>query len=30
MKDYTFEDYRKLIDDHLMNFIQEIYNKSIT
>ena len=30
MKDYTFEDYRKLVDDHLMDFIPEIDHKSIT
>ena len=30
MKDYTFEDYRKLIDEHLMDFIPEIDHKSIT
>jgi len=30
VKDYTFEDYRKLIDEHLMDFIPEIDHKSIT
>ena len=30
MKDYTFEDYRKLVDEHLMDFIPEIDHKSIT
>ncbi len=30
MKDYTFEDYRKLVEDHLMDFIPEVDHKSIT
>ena len=30
MTDYTFDDYRKLVEDHLMDFIPEIDHKSIT
>ena len=30
MKEYTFEDYRKLVEDHLMDFIPDIDHKSIT
>lgn len=30
MKDYTFEDYKALVEDHLMDFIPEVDHKSIT
>lgn len=30
MKDYTFEDYKALIEKHLMDFIPEVDHKSIT
>ena len=30
MKDYTFEDYKALIEQHLMDFIPEVDHKSIT
>ena len=30
MKDYTFNDYRDMIENHLMDFIPDIDNKSIT
>lgn len=29
MKDYTFEDYRKMVEEHLMDFIPEVDHKSI-
>ena len=30
MKDYTFNDYRKMVEDHLMDFIPDVDHKSIT
>ena len=30
MKDYTFNDYKKLVEDHIMDFMPEIDHKSIT
>lgn len=30
MKDYTFDDYKKLVEDHLMDFIPDVDHKSIT
>ena len=30
MKDYTFDDYKAIIEEHLMDFIPEVDNKSIT
>ncbi len=30
MKDYAFEDYRKMVEEHLMDFIPDVDHKSIT
>lgn len=30
MKDYTFDDYKDMVEEHLMNFIPDIDHKSIT
>lgn len=30
MKDYTFDDYRELIEKHLTDFIPDVDHKSIT
>ena len=30
MKDYTFTDYKDMVEEHLMNFIPDIDHKSIT
>ena len=30
MKEYTFEDYRNIVEEHLMDFIPDVDHKSIT
>ena len=30
MKEYTFEDYRNIVEKHLMDFIPDVDHKSIT
>ena len=30
MRDYTFDDYKKMIEEHLMDFMPDVDHKSIT
>ena len=30
MRDYTFDDYRSIIEEHIMDFIPDVDHKSIT